>query len=121
MGCTADAITISVEQAKFARERVMAEGLDGRVRIHLLDYRELPPEFESAFDACLSTEMLEVNSYDYSRVLLLIIGFHQCVGHRYMKTYLRVVDWVLKDDRATAVLTGATYPETTFSLNQLSS
>jgi len=63
MGCIVDGITISVEQAKFARERVTIEGLDGRVRIHLLDYRELPPEFEHAFDACLSTEMLEVGHY----------------------------------------------------------
>jgi hypothetical protein len=38
-----------------------------------------------------------------------------------MKTYLQVIDWALKDDRATAVLTGASYPEPTFTPYQLSS
>ena len=31
-----------------------------RVRVHLMDYRNLPREFEKAFDACVSIEMLEV-------------------------------------------------------------
>jgi cyclopropane-fatty-acyl-phospholipid synthase len=75
-----DAITISVEQAKFARERVMAEGLNGRVHIHLLDYRKLPPSFEKAFDACISTEMLEVSltftdvRFPLTSIRLLVIG-----------------------------------------------
>jgi len=97
MGCTVDAITISVEQATFAQERVKLEGLEGQVRIHILDYRDLPAEFEKAFDACISTEMLEA------------------VGERFMKTYIRVIDWALKSERATAVLTGASYPEPTYT------
>lgn len=42
----------------------------------------------------------------------------QVVGIKYMSTYLRQIDWALKDDRASAVLTGATYPEPTHTTYQ---
>ena len=29
------------------------------MRVHLMDYRDIPPEFEHAFDAFVSIEMLE--------------------------------------------------------------
>lgn len=62
MGCTVDTLTLSVQQKNLAEERVAAEGLTDRVRVHLMDYRNLPPEFEKAFDAFVSVEMVEVGS-----------------------------------------------------------
>lgn len=50
-----------MEQKNLAEERVKAAGLEGRIRVHLLDYREIPAEFEKAFDAFVSIEMLEVS------------------------------------------------------------
>lgn len=48
-----------------AEERIKAAGFEGRIRVHLMDYRELPPEFEKAFDAFVSVEMLEVRIHYY--------------------------------------------------------
>jgi cyclopropane-fatty-acyl-phospholipid synthase len=60
-GCDVDTLTLSVEQKTLAEERIKAAGVEDRVRVHLLDYREIPPEFEKAFDAFVSIEMLEVS------------------------------------------------------------
>ena len=49
-------ITLSPEQAAFARERVAREGLEGRVEIRVADYRELR---EAPFDAIASIGMVE--------------------------------------------------------------
>ena len=54
-------MTLSIEQKKLAEERIKAAGLENRIRVHLLDYREIPAEFEKAFDAFVSIEMLEVS------------------------------------------------------------
>jgi len=55
-----DTLTLSVQQKNLAEERIKKAGMEGRIRVHLLDYRELPPEFEKAFDAFVSIEMIEV-------------------------------------------------------------
>lgn len=60
-GCEVDTLTLSVQQKALAEERIKEAGLEGRVRVHLMDYRELPPEFEKAFDAFVSVEMIEVS------------------------------------------------------------
>ena len=60
LGCTVDTVTLSVEQKQLTEERARAAGVDGRIRVHLCDYRELPPSFAHAFDACVSCEMVEV-------------------------------------------------------------
>lgn len=59
-GCEVDTLTLSIEQKTLAEERIQLNGLDGRVRVHLMDYRDMPAEWESSFDAFLSVEMLEV-------------------------------------------------------------
>ena len=58
-GCEVDSLTLSIEQKALADERIKAAGLEGRVRIHLMDYRDIPPEFKHAFDAFISIEMVE--------------------------------------------------------------
>ena len=60
-----DTLTLSIEQKKLAEERIKAAGLESRIRVHLLDYREIPAEFEKAFDAFVSVEMLEVSPLHY--------------------------------------------------------
>lgn len=99
-GCEVDTITLSKEQKALAEERIKEAGLEGRVRVHLMDYRELPPEFEKAFDAFVSIEMIE----------------H--VGAKHYKTYFSLVDWALKSENAAAVVTSSTFPESRFSSYQ---
>jgi cyclopropane-fatty-acyl-phospholipid synthase len=60
MGCTVDTLTLSIEQKEWAEARIAKLGLKDRIRIHLLDYRNLPAEFEKSFDAFVSVEMVEV-------------------------------------------------------------
>ena len=56
-----DTLTLSIEQKTLAEERIKKAGLEDRIRVHLLDYREIPAEFEKAFDAFVSIEMIEVS------------------------------------------------------------
>jgi cyclopropane-fatty-acyl-phospholipid synthase len=55
-----DTLTLSIEQKKLAEARIREAGLQAHIRVHLMDYREIPAEFEKAFDAFVSVEMLEV-------------------------------------------------------------
>lgn len=50
-------ITLSREQLALARERVRADGLQGRVELQLLDYRDLPRD--GRFDKVVSVGMFE--------------------------------------------------------------
>ncbi|MGY8994746.1 MAG: class I SAM-dependent methyltransferase [Rhodospirillales bacterium] len=68
-GARVTAITISKEQFVYARERVLAEGLESQVDIQLCDYRDL----DGTYDRIVSIEMLEA------------------VGERYWATYFDVV------------------------------
>ena len=60
-----DTLTLSIEQKTLAEERIRESGLEDLVRVHLMDYREIPPTFENKFDAFISVEMLEVNIHYY--------------------------------------------------------
>jgi cyclopropane-fatty-acyl-phospholipid synthase len=75
-GCRVTGITISEEQYTYARQRVAQEGLDDRVDIQLVDYRDL----SGKFDRIVSIEMLEA------------------VGHAYYGTYFEKCDRLLKAD-----------------------
>jgi cyclopropane-fatty-acyl-phospholipid synthase len=55
-----------MEQKRLAEERIQEAGLESRIRVHLLDYRNIPVEFEKAFDAFVSVEMLEVLLLSFS-------------------------------------------------------
>jgi cyclopropane-fatty-acyl-phospholipid synthase len=53
-------ITLSEQQAALARERIAAAGLQDRVEVLLLDYRDLPQRFaEGSFDKVASIGMFE--------------------------------------------------------------
>ncbi|KAK0190505.1 S-adenosyl-L-methionine-dependent methyltransferase [Armillaria mellea] len=99
-GCTVDSLTLSVEQKTLAEERVRKAGFESQVRIHLMDYRKMPPDFEKAFDACIALEMIEA------------------VGVEYMPTFIKKVDWALKDHNAAVVLSATCYPDATFTSYQ---
>ncbi len=72
-GCRVTGVTISREQASYARERMARAGLADRVSIELADYREITGEYDSV----VSIEMLEA------------------VGHRFLPAYFRKCDEVL--------------------------
>jgi cyclopropane-fatty-acyl-phospholipid synthase len=99
-GCEVDTLTLSVEQKALAEERIRDAGLEGVIRVHLLDYREIPAEFEKAFDAFISIEMLE----------------H--VGSKHYETYFKLVDFALKSRNATVVVSTTTFPESRYSSYQ---
>ncbi|KAL6303901.1 S-adenosyl-L-methionine-dependent methyltransferase [Sparassis latifolia] len=105
-GTTVDTITLSVQQVALARERVRAVGLgpsgnedegeQGRVRVHLMDYRSMPAEWEGAFDRVVSVEMVEN------------------VGQEYLETYWAKIDWALRKDTGVGVVQSITIPEARF-------
>ena len=80
-GARVTGITLSEEQAAYARQRMVDEGLDHLVDIRIVDYREV----EGQFDRIVSIEMLEA------------------VGHRYLDTYFEQVDRLLAPDGLASV------------------
>jgi cyclopropane-fatty-acyl-phospholipid synthase len=80
-GCRVTGITLSEEQAAYARERMVREGLDHLVDVRVVDYREVREQF----DRIVSIEMLEA------------------VGHRYLGTYFETVDRLLAPDGLAAI------------------
>ncbi|EPQ59732.1 cyclopropane-fatty-acyl-phospholipid synthase [Gloeophyllum trabeum ATCC 11539] len=98
-GCTVHSLTLSVEQKKLAEERIREAGVEDRVVVHLMDYRDVlsKPEWAGWFDAFVSVEMVE----------------H--VGAKYYNTYFKVMDYALKDKDSTAVISCSTFPESRYS------
>ncbi|KAG7446008.1 putative cyclopropane fatty acid synthase [Guyanagaster necrorhizus] len=99
-GCAVDTLTLSIEQKTLAEERIAAAGLSDKIRVHLLDYRDIPSEWENAFDAFVSVEMLE----------------H--VGSKHYGNYFRLVSFALKPHNATAVVSASTFPESRYTSYQ---
>ncbi len=83
IGCRVTGITLSEEQAIFARERMRRAGLDDRVQIRVVDYRDV----DATFDAVVSIEMLEA------------------VGHRFLDGFFATVDRVLRPGGKVALQT----------------
>jgi len=74
-GCRVTTATISKQQFEFARERVLAAGLENRIEIVFCDYRNL----QGKYDKLVSIEMIEA------------------VGHQYLGQYLQCCDRLLKN------------------------
>jgi cyclopropane-fatty-acyl-phospholipid synthase len=74
LGCRVTGITLSKEQAAFAERRMVEAGLEDRVQIEVVDYRDV----EAKFDAVISIEMLEA------------------VGHRFLGGFFATCDRVLR-------------------------
>ncbi|HEX5044778.1 MAG TPA: cyclopropane-fatty-acyl-phospholipid synthase family protein [Candidatus Polarisedimenticolaceae bacterium] len=78
-GCAVTTTTISGEQARLARERVAAAGLQDKVEILEADYRDLP-DLGRRFDRLVSVEMIEA------------------VGAKYLGTFFDVCGRLLRPD-----------------------
>ena len=102
-GCRVTGITVSREQLKLARELVAAEGLEERVTLKMLDYRNI----EGIYDQIVSIEMLESVGHNYlgtwfaacgralkpgGRAVVQVITIPQ---ERY-REYTRSSDWIRK-------------------------
>ena len=83
LGCRVTGITLSDEQAVFARARMIRLGLEDRTEIRVVDYRDI----EAKFDAVVSIEMLEA------------------VGHRFLDGFFATVDRVLRPGGKVALQT----------------
>ena len=75
-GCKVTTTTISKQQYKIARQRVIAAGLEDKVTLLLEDYRDL----SGSYDKLVSIEMIEA------------------VGHQYLETYFAKCSALLKPD-----------------------
>ncbi len=75
-GARVTGITLSTEQAEYARQRMIDEGIDHLVDIQIVDYREVV----GTFDKIVSIEMLEA------------------VGHKFLDNYFEQVDRLLAPD-----------------------
>ncbi|KAG0145703.1 hypothetical protein CROQUDRAFT_133599 [Cronartium quercuum f. sp. fusiforme G11] len=95
-GCQVDSITLSVEQKIYAERRIRSLGLENSIRLHLLDYRNLPESFMGTFDRVISIEMIEA------------------VGLEYLDTYFSIVERSLKPGRGIGVFQVITIPESRF-------
>ena len=80
-GCRVTGVTVSREQAAYASRRMARAGLEDRVSVELVDYREIA----GAYDAIVSIEMLEA------------------VGHSFLPNYFRKCDEVLKPGGRAAI------------------
>ena len=76
-GVDATGITLSSNQHALANDRIRAEGLEDRCRVHLLDYRDVPGE--GVYDKIAS------------------VGMFEHVGLRNLPTYFGTVQRLLKD------------------------
>lgn len=80
-GAHVTGITLSNEQARYAREQVAKAGLDQQITIEVVDYRDVA----GTYDRIVSIEMLEA------------------VGHRYLGEYFKTLDQRLAPGGAIAL------------------
>ena len=88
-----DTITLSENQCAHVRAEVARQGFEDRIRVHLLDYREMPRDWDGSFDRVVSIEMIEA------------------VGLENVDVYWASIDRVLKRKNAAGVIQGITIPE----------
>lgn len=88
-----DTITLSSAQQVLAEKRIAVLGLENRIRVHLMDYRNMPPEWEGQFSRFVSIEMIEA------------------VGREFLEGYWKVVDWAMERKGAVGVIQVISIPE----------
>lgn len=64
-GCRVVTTTISREQFDHVTKAIRSAGLDGRVTVLSMDYRDLPSALARQFDKVVSVEMIEAVGYTY--------------------------------------------------------
>ncbi|KAK7056943.1 hypothetical protein VNI00_002661 [Paramarasmius palmivorus] len=91
-----DTLTLSTQQKSLADERIRASGLSDRVKVHFMDYRQIPVEWKGKFHRVVSVEMVEA------------------VGEAYLSTYFAQIDQALHPTRGIGVVQSITIPEARF-------
>ncbi|KDN42072.1 S-adenosyl-L-methionine-dependent methyltransferase [Tilletiaria anomala UBC 951] len=92
-GCMVDTLTLSIEQKALAEQRIAAAGLSSKIKVHLMDYRDMPASWTGRFDRIVSIEMLEA------------------VGIEFLSTYFACLDRVLKPNNGVVSIQCITIPE----------
>lgn len=95
-GCRIDSLTLSVEQKILAEKRIANAGLTDRIKVHLMDYRDMPHQWTDQFDRVISIEMIEA------------------VGIEFLPTFFASIDRVLRRKGGVCVLQAITMPEERF-------
>ena len=90
--CKITGVTISKEQLKFAKNKIKKLGLEDKIDLKLMDYREL----EGEFDKIISIEMIEA------------------VGHEFLGTYFESINRLLKKN-GVAVIQAITSPDSRYN------
>ncbi|KAH8825250.1 CFS1-like protein [Flagelloscypha sp. PMI_526] len=93
---TVDTLTLSSQQKALAESRIAAAGFEDRVHVHLMDYRDMPSNWEHWFDRVVSVEMIEA------------------VGKEFLDVYFAKLDWALSKDEGVGVVQVITIPEARF-------
>lgn len=111
-GTVIDTITLSSRQVELANERVKEAGLQDRIRVHLMDYRNMPQEWEGAFDRFVSVEMMEHVGHEFMQVRSHSWSWMNN-GHNFVwpQVYWRHVHLALKADTGAGVIQCITLPE----------
>ncbi|KIM48716.1 hypothetical protein M413DRAFT_437892 [Hebeloma cylindrosporum] len=91
-----DTLTLSSAQKELAEQRISAAGLTDRITVHLMDYRNMPAQWEGSFARFVSVEMIEA------------------VGREFLEDYWRIADWALQKKGAVGVVQVITIPEARF-------
>jgi cyclopropane-fatty-acyl-phospholipid synthase len=84
-------LTLSKEQKSLTQELIKEARLEGHVWAHVLDYRDIPTEFEKVFDAFVNMEMRGKPFLSYPNKGRLMIDYQAC-----QNTYFKLVDFSLK-------------------------
>ncbi|KNZ73920.1 hypothetical protein J132_09086 [Termitomyces sp. J132] len=96
-GAVVDTLTISESQKVAADLLVAAQGLSEQISVHLMDYRDMPPHFENAFDAVIS------------------IGVTEHIGFEFLNLWFEKIAWAMKPRNSFKVFTMSTVPDTRWS------
>jgi cyclopropane-fatty-acyl-phospholipid synthase len=86
-GCRVTCLTLSTEQAAYARELVIKKDLTSKIEIKLIDYRDFSEDTNNweKFDAVVSIEMIEA------------------VGREYLPAYFKAIEKLMKSSAKTVI------------------
>ncbi|KAG6810414.1 hypothetical protein H0H92_011975 [Tricholoma furcatifolium] len=93
-GAIVDVLTISESQKTAADALIAVEGFSTQIKVHLMDYRDMPPHFENAFDAVIS------------------IGVTEHIGFEFLDGWFKKIAWAMKPQNSFKVFTMSTVPDT---------
>ncbi len=96
-GCHVLCLTLSKEQARYARQRIADKGLSEQVEIRVQDYRDV----EGQYDKIVSIEMFEAVGQTYWKTYLDILGQRLTPGGRAALQIITISDDAFESYRRT--------------------